>query len=111
MKQRMISAAVALVILAGVFAFYETFVLNIAGLVLSTVAGFQTGHSGCRSGGVQQSFPAVWRSCGRTELSSGRKAGFVDETTHDIRRRCIGNPGGSICFLRDICAEYCCFAD
>lgn len=45
MKQRMISAAVALVILAGVFAFYETFVLNIAVSLVSAMAVFELLHA------------------------------------------------------------------
>ena len=45
MKQRIISAAVALVILAGVFAFYETFVLNIAVSLISAAAVFELLHA------------------------------------------------------------------
>lgn len=45
MKQRIISAAVALVILVGVFAFYETFVLNIAISIISALAVFELLHA------------------------------------------------------------------
>ncbi len=45
MKQRIISAAVALVILIGVFAFYETFVMNIAVSLISAIAVFELLHA------------------------------------------------------------------
>ena len=45
MKQRIITAAVALVILVGVFALYETFVLNLAISIISALAVFELLHA------------------------------------------------------------------
>lgn len=45
MKQRIISAAVALVILVGVFACYETFVFNVAVSIISALAVFELLHA------------------------------------------------------------------
>ena len=45
MKQRLITAAVALVILVGVFACYETFVLNVAISIISALAVFELLHA------------------------------------------------------------------
>ncbi len=45
MKQRIITAAVALVILVGVFACYDTFVLNVAISIISALAVFELLHA------------------------------------------------------------------